>query len=266
MIIALVWTLLAASTVSGLLEIDRQETETKRLADDPNLEVAQSSANIAAKGTLSLDADNTDILPNAHNLQRELLPYIEERAVDIKKQLHRGTQSEERKREADAKHEHTIHLCQRDYKQPCPLGFKHIATSDGQHTCLPPQSYTGPCIGQELVYRFMPEEDKISWSINCLANWPCMRCRRRYSDICPEKWELDKHNTAGKLVCKASDEYQGPCKDDKISFIGYNIEMQKQWSQRCQAWWPCDSGTKHTVMPDADLPITLAATLYRITH
>nr|BAN64679.1 Plasmodium falciparum CPW-WPC domain containing protein [Babesia bovis] len=123
----------------------------------------------------------------------------------------------------------------------------------------------GPCMGNNLVYRNMPEEDKIAWATRCLANWPCVMCRRRYSDYCPEKWTLDKHDTTGKLMCIPSDEYQGPCTGQTISFLNYNIAMQKQWSQRCHAWWPCDEPDLSN-MPDTTLPISMAATLYRITH
>ncbi|GFE54747.1 plasmodium falciparum CPW-WPC domain containing protein, putative [Babesia ovis] len=264
--IAILWTLLAVSSISCLRDVDNEETEPTRLADDPNLDVSASTADIASKSTLNLDEDNTDILPDAHNLKSDLLPYIEERATEIRQQHPRDTHSEERKKKLDSKHEHTINLCQRDYTKPCPLGFRHVETKDGEHTCIPPPSYTGPCMGNNLVYRNMPEEDKVVWSINCLANWPCVMCRRRYSDFCPEKWELDEHDTSGKLQCIPTKDYQGPCTDESISFLTYNIEMQKQWSKRCQAWWPCDEPDMTTGAPDAALPITMAATLYRITH
>lgn len=119
-------------------------------------------------------------------------------------------------------------------------------------------------MGQDLVYREMPEEEKVAWAQDCLANWPCVQCKRRYSDLCPEKWELKATDTS-QHTCQATEDYEGPCKDEMVSFIRFNIEMQKQWSRRCHAWWPCDSFAKVGQPPDAELPITLGATLYRMT-
>ncbi|CDR95320.1 Plasmodium falciparum CPW-WPC domain containing protein, putative [Babesia bigemina] len=246
--------------------IHKQRDESTRLADDSNLEVGDSMGGMASTATMNLDPDDPNILPDAHNIGHNLVNKLEERAVEIADKIakHRHTESDKEKKEADAKHDQTLFLCQRDYSQPCPLGFKHVATEDGKHKCIFPASYTGPCLGQELVYRLMPEEEKLSWALDCLANWPCVQCTRRYSDLCPEKWELDTQEIATKGLCKAKDEYQGPCKDEKHAFINYNIGMQKQWSHRCQAWWPCDNSSRPGQTPDADMPITMAATAYRM--
>lgn len=245
--------------MDGIYGSINEAEPTKRIADDEDLNISDSMGDIVSKGTMTLKGDEEDLLPGSHNLVHDL----EERAVELKT-LHPNVKHTERqKEERDAKHNHTINLCQRDYTHPCPLGFRHVSVGNGDTKCIPPTSYSGPCIGQELIYREMPEEEKIAWAHGCLANWPCVQCRRRYSDMCPEKWELDGDKTKG-FICRATQEYQGPCKEDEYSFLSYNIAMQKQWSRRCYAWWPCDPIKQLGKPPDGDLPITMRATLYRI--
>ncbi|GIX64300.1 CPW-WPC family protein [Babesia caballi] len=194
----LAWVVAAICSLQDVGAMYKKAGRAEHLADDQSLNVSQSMGSVTSTTTMNLDAGDPNILPTAHNLEHSLLHKLEEKAVEIKREHPTKKHMDEQKKEADAKHEHTIHLCQRDYSQPCPLGFKHIAAEDGGHRCIPPSSYTGPCMGQDLVYRAMPAEEKASWATSCLANWPCVRCRRRYSDLCPEKWELDKRDNTSK--------------------------------------------------------------------
>eukprot|EP00375_Theileria_parva_P001521 XP_764193.1 hypothetical protein [Theileria parva strain Muguga] len=127
-------------------------------------------------------------------------------------------------------HESTLENCQRDYSKPCPLNFEHNLLNDGSHKCTPQKFYSGPCMGQDLTYKEMGKEEKIQWSKNCIANWPCVMCKRDYSLYCPENFE-----------CKSLNSYSGPCMGEAFSFIDYNVPMQKEWSRRCKSYWPCSN-------------------------
>nr|PVC52225.1 hypothetical protein MACL_00000938 [Theileria orientalis] len=127
-------------------------------------------------------------------------------------------------------HVATTDNCQRDYSKPCPLQFTHELLEDGSHKCVFPKFYSGPCLGQDLIYKEMGNDEKVQWSKNCMANWPCVFCNRIYSLYCP-----------GGFECKALNSYSGPCKEETYNFIDYNIAMQKDWSRMCKSYWPCSS-------------------------
>ncbi|UKJ89784.2 hypothetical protein MACJ_003038 [Theileria orientalis] len=130
----------------------------------------------------------------------------------------------------NVEHVSTIDNCQRDYSKPCPLQFSHEVLEDGSHKCIFPKFYSGPCLGQDLIYKEMGNDEKIQWSKNCMADWPCVLCNRNYSMYCP-----------GGFECKSLNSYSGPCKEETYNFIDYNIAMQKDWSRTCKSYWPCSN-------------------------
>lgn len=129
MVIRVINLYVCMSTFALKAFIPLQDGETKRLADDENLDVSQAMGGIVTTGTMNIEADNNDVLPDAHNTVHDL----EKRAVELKKlhpigglssvsaEMVAVKHTDEQQKGVDAKHEHTLYLCQRDYKQPCPL-------------------------------------------------------------------------------------------------------------------------------------------------
>ncbi|GAW81253.1 hypothetical protein, conserved [Plasmodium gonderi] len=153
-------------------------------------------------------------------------------------------------------------ICQRDYNTPCPNDYDYIGTvhEDDDEICAPSSTYEGPCVGEELNIKNISEKTKETWSKNCQAFWPCKKCVRSFTSYCPEKWDKVKGTLRS---CKPSLLYHGPCKY-QVNFSGYNIRMLEEWSLKCHAWWACDHMNIIDDCPDSDMPITPAATRWRL--
>ncbi|VEV58060.1 CPW-WPC family protein [Plasmodium vinckei vinckei] len=153
-------------------------------------------------------------------------------------------------------------VCERDYNIPCPEDYTYIGSvhKNDDEICAPSPTYDGPCIGEELNIKNMSDARKENWSMKCKTSWPCRKCVRDYTSFCPEKW----NKVEGTIrSCKPSRDYMGPCKY-QINFSGYNIEMLSDWSLKCEAWWVCDHIDLFPDCPDSDVPITAAATRWRL--
>ena len=129
--------------------------------------------------------------------------------------------------------------CIRDYSSPCPMGWDggEGAEADKKKTtvqCIAPYEYTGPCKGEslEVAVNSAPER-KAEISLNCLVEWPCKVCKKRY-DTCPQEW------TAVQSRCTASRQYDGVC-EKTVDFTGMTDMHKARWAARCRAVWPCDS-------------------------
>ncbi|SOV76950.1 CPW-WPC family protein [Plasmodium reichenowi] len=153
-------------------------------------------------------------------------------------------------------------VCERDYDKPCPNDYNYLGSvhTDDDEICAPSSTYEGPCSGEELNIKNMSEKRKEKWSIKCETFWPCKRCVRNYTSFCPEKW----YHVNGTLrSCKPLDDYTGPCIFE-MNFSGYNKRMLEDWSLKCKAWWKCDHIMLSYECPDMDVPITEAATRWRL--
>lgn len=153
-------------------------------------------------------------------------------------------------------------VCERDYSYPCPNDYNYIGgiKKEDEEICAPSSAYDGPCKGQELNIKNMSENAKEQWSKKCQSAWPCKKCVRNYSEPCPEKWIKRKDSIR---ICEPAKEYIGPC-NFEVNFSGYNIKMLENWSMHCKAWWRCDHMALLDDSPDADQPVTAAATQWRI--
>ncbi|SCQ16360.1 CPW-WPC family protein [Plasmodium ovale] len=155
-------------------------------------------------------------------------------------------------------------ICERDYNTPCPNDYNYIGSihEDDDEICAPSASYDGPCVGEELNVKDMSEKTKESWSKKCQAFWPCKKCVRNFTSFCPEKWDKVRGSIRS---CKPSMLYSGPCKH-QMNFSGYNARMLEEWSINCEAWWMCDHINLIGDCPDKDVPITTAATRWRLQN
>ncbi|AFZ81346.1 hypothetical protein BEWA_007550 [Theileria equi strain WA] len=160
-----------------------QDNETSLLADDPALQFGGSVSSIVKDASSSIQ-DISDISKQSDNPAKELINELKSIPPP------RITRSEVREGSNESKHKSNINLCQRDYTIPCPLGFTHEYI-DNKHHCNPPVGYSGPCLGQDIVYTTMDAVEKRELSKNCLFNWPCINCKRKYSTYCPDEWELE---------------------------------------------------------------------------
>lgn len=153
-------------------------------------------------------------------------------------------------------------VCERDYSFPCPNDYNYIggAKVDDEELCAPSSDYDGPCKGQELNIKNMSESAKEHWSQKCQTFWPCKKCVRNFSELCPEKWHKVKDSIR---TCEPTKEYHGPC-NFPVNFSGYNARMLENWSMHCKAWWKCDHLALLDDSPDRDQPITSAATQWRM--
>lgn len=160
----------------GVGTVFTQDNDTSMLADNPNLNFGGSVSSIAKEASASIkDAFSTS--PRQDNPAKELISELQNiPPPEI-------TKSEENDDFNDTKHRNTSNFCQRDYSMPCPLGFNHEYID--KHHCTPSINYTGPCLGQAIIYTTMDVIEKKELSKNCLFNWPCVECERIYSNYCP---------------------------------------------------------------------------------
>ena len=62
--------------------------------------------------------------------------------------------------------------CQRNYSDPCPVGWNTDLTKGVNSTlCVASSDYTGPCDSTDfLLFNIAGKEE---WSSECQAYWPC---------------------------------------------------------------------------------------------
>ncbi|CAA9988527.1 hypothetical protein, conserved in Apicomplexan species [Plasmodium knowlesi strain H] len=153
-------------------------------------------------------------------------------------------------------------ICERDYNTPCPNDYNYIGSVHDidEEICAPSSTYDGPCVGEPLNIKKMTEKAKETWSKKCETFWPCKKCVRNFTSYCPEKWEKVKGTLRS---CRPSLLYHGPC-NFQVNFSGHTIQMLEDWSLKCHAWWICDHVNVVDDCPDGDMPITTAATRWRL--
>ncbi|UKK02779.2 hypothetical protein MACK_002876 [Theileria orientalis] len=196
-----------------------------QIGEDPDLQIGDPSSSIT--DTFVASAKETEEEFTTHSSKAE---EILDELAEIQPPNRTEPPRDDIESLTKVEHLSTFDNCQRDYSKPCPLQFGHELLDDGSHKCVFPKFYSGPCRGQDLIYKEMGKDEKIQWSKNCMANWPCVLCNRNYSLYCP-----------GGFECKSLNSYSGPCKEETYNFIDYNIAMQKDWSRMCKSYWPCSN-------------------------
>jgi len=141
--------------------------------------------------------------------------------------------------------------CDRDYKMQCPLTWVNIGTAFGGAVsqCVAGARYSGPCSGEAISFRSLTKTSKARWSNTCRALWPCIRCQRNYSSLCPKDWE----RIGPDLTCAPTSTYDGRCRG-AVDFSGYTRKMMYEWSSVCGAFWPCNAeAAKQPILPTSVL-------------
>ena len=126
--------------------------------------------------------------------------------------------------------------CDRDYAQPCPVGWLGVGEIHGKSRgsfCAATAGDSGPCAGEAFSFDAMSVQAKERWSGACLANWPCRQCERDFRS-CPAGWLQEE----GSFACSPPRSYRGPC-HGVSDFRGYTVDMLTHWSSACGAFWPC---------------------------
>ncbi|KFH10933.1 cpw-wpc domain-containing protein [Toxoplasma gondii MAS] len=132
--------------------------------------------------------------------------------------------------------------CVVDYSAPCPLKWHSRDVEGGGHLCEAPKNYKGFCETNKS-FDFYTADAKADWAESCEAVWPChgdaaAACPsglRDWSRPCPEGFS----HLADQEVCQANlGQYSGPC-GSSVSFKDFTEEAKRDWSESCDADWPC---------------------------
>jgi CPW-WPC domain-containing protein len=132
------------------------------------------------------------------------------------------------------------YACERNYKAECPIGFVQVGEifSDGERCAADKKKYTGKCDDRTIKFAGLTDRAKQRWADVCGFQWPCRRCKKRFTDPCPVGWSTDLTKGEDSTLCLASAAYVGPC-DRRHDFLLMNDESKQEWSLECHAYWPC---------------------------
>merc|ERR1712150_102232 len=97
---------------------------------------------------------------------------------------------------------------------------------------------------------------KSVWSDDCQAYWPCIRCSRDYTAVCPHGWIRMEQG----LSCSSPSSYTGPCQGT-TDFTGFNADMLRRWSSDCGAFWKCREHAEDLNPIPSAYPITKVAAI-----
>jgi len=68
-------------------------------------------------------------------------------------------------------------------------------------------------------------------------------CEKDYGQLCPAMFVNIGPVHGEEPHCTGASDYSGPC-DGAFSFSGLSPIAKEQWSETCQAWWPCKECTR----------------------
>jgi CPW-WPC domain-containing protein len=117
-------------------------------------------------------------------------------------------------------------MCQRNYTQPCPLGWEAGETRCGPSSDDP----VSPCPSIPASLTSPQKEDAAR---RCRVHWPCAACQLDFA-ACPLEWYRGNSTS-----CHARDTYTGPC-ESTVDFKWIETDQDKAfWVARCHTQWPC---------------------------
>lgn len=121
-----------------------------------------------------------------------------------------------------------------DYSVPCPNHWTLTETRG----CVPPSSYSGPCLDPGYPTASYTEQEKERFASACEVSWPCggVPCVEDFSGPCPVFFRLD---TDRDVCVRHPDATWTTCQETPSKSSSWFSDGKRAWATKCHVKWPC---------------------------